>query len=125
MELLILKPVLILFYFICAHFIVEYTVKRIWLYIKEEWKPNKLTATLGNIDRVIYAILSIFNQYYLIFIYLSIKVIARITVHSSITKDEQIKEIGEKKNAFLIGNIFSLLLGIIGGLLIKFLYYLK
>lgn len=94
----------------------------LYKYIDILRKENKLTAFLGILDRFIYAMGIVLKQYTFIGVWLGIKIISRLTIHSDIKENNQIKEIGEKKNIFLIGNIVSLIIGIIGGLIVNFYY---
>ncbi len=112
----------ILVFFVFAHKCVENLIISFYVYINSE-KPrdsNKLTALLGFIDRFIYAICFAVNQYAFIGLWLSIKIAQRLVQFKPVeTKDDnEIRIVGERKNIFLIGNVISLVLGIMGGYLI-------
>lgn len=122
---------IIIAYFSIAQIYIEYLQGNLWEYIYEQKEMedegltfdevrggHKLTATLGLIDRVIYAICFILGQYNIIGIWLGIKVASRLIASTGVTGYKYIKE-GEKRNAFLIGNAISLSLGIMAGIIIK------
>jgi len=114
-------PIIIVF-FMLSHKCVEHLLIKLYLYVfpKQPRNSNKLTASLGFIDRLIYAICFAFTQYGFIAVWLGIKIAQRLVQFKSVesTEHEKIKEIGEKKNIFLISNLASLILGIMAGYLI-------
>ena len=114
-------PIIIVF-FMLAHKCVEHLLIKLYQYVfpKQPRNSNKLTASLAIIDRLIYAICFAFTQYGFIAVWLGIKVAQRLIQFKPVelAEHEKIKEIGEKKNIFLIGNLASLILGIMTGYLI-------
>lgn len=109
----------IIAYFIGAHMCVEYLMKKLWDYIGIKREPIKLTATLGNIDRLIYAFSFVFKQYTFIGIWLGIKIASRLVSYTNITTKEVFDDEARRKNGYLIGNVISLALGLMGGIFIK------
>jgi hypothetical protein len=122
---------IIIAYFSIAQIYIEYLQGNLWEYIYEQKDmeaqgltldnlrmTHKLTATLGLIDRIIYTICFLLEQYNIIWIWLGLKVASRLIASTGVTGHEYIKE-GEKRNAFLIGNAISLSLGIMAGIIIK------
>lgn len=121
--------ILIIFvYFTLTHKLVESFLIKLYEYVDKtiERKPNRLTALLGIIDRLVYALCFAIHQYNFIGIWLGIKIVQRVTQFKSVTIDEhdKIRIIGERKNIFLIANLVSLVLGIMGGYLIQILFNL-
>ena len=111
----------IVVYFIVAHFLIEFFMKCLWKRIEEKRNPVILTATIGFIDRIIYALSFAFKAYAFIGIWLSIKIVSRLVGYAT-TKENNLEEWGKRRNIYLIGNIFALILGLGGGFLIKFLF---
>ncbi|MDD5045040.1 MAG: hypothetical protein PHU91_01295 [Candidatus Omnitrophica bacterium] len=112
----------IVVYFILVHILIEFLMKYLWECIGKKRVPDRLTATLGFIDRLIYALSLALRAYTFIGIWLAVKVASRLVGYTSIAGEDKIKEEGERRNVYLIGNIFSLILGLGGGLLIKLLF---
>lgn len=113
----------IIAYFIIAHLLIENLMRNLWKYVgqergKEE-KGHKLTATLGNIDRIIYAVCFALSKYTFIGVWIGIKMASRLITYTNITNKEEFQKEGERKNLYLLGNITSLVLGLLGGLIIK------
>jgi len=119
----VLSIIGIIAYFIKAHQFTEYCATNMWTYLldKEQRHVHKLTATLGYLDRAIYASCFVLNKYSFIAIWLGIKIASRLVGYTDIKERRDLWEDGERRNAFLIGNTISLVLGILGGILIKML----
>ncbi len=120
---------IVITYFVLSHKLSESFIIKFWEYVSLSRVPNKLTATLGVIDRIVYAACFVIQQYTLIGVWLGIKVAARLVEFKGVEltgdykKDEEkIRPLGERKNIFIIGNLISLLLGIAGGYLIIILF---
>jgi hypothetical protein len=123
---------IILFYFYLTQKFMESFLTKLWQYIipsrEDPRDPNKLTAALGAIDRIIYAICFVVQQYTFVGIWLGIKIASRLIEFKGVEikkngeTSEVIKELGERKNTYLIGNAASLLLGIGAGWLIILLF---
>lgn len=113
---------ILLFYFILVHVLMEIILNVLWKYLGEARKAHKLTATLGIIDRFVYAFCFALGIYSFIGIWLGIKVASRLLPSSIKAKDENgFRFEGQRKNLYLLGNIISLFFGIGGGILIKLL----
>jgi hypothetical protein len=120
----------IVIYFICAHFIVEFIMFHLWKCIGKHRKAHRLTASLGFIDRIIYAVCFAVKGYAFIGVWLGIKVVSRLVSYRDPTgkdmsmpeREKAFREEGERKNVYLIGNAISLVLGILGGIFIKVVF---
>ena len=119
---IILSVTAILVYFIVTHFLIEFLTEFLWKRIKKKRNSHILTATLGFIDRIIYALSLAFKAYVFIGIWLGIKIASRLVGYTIINEENEFKEEGERRNVYLIGNISSLILGLGGGFLVKFLF---
>lgn len=113
----------VLAYPFIMHWYIERVMNRIWPYALKKRVANKLTATLGNIDRIIYAIGITYKMYSIIAVWFPVKVASRLIGNlkndSKESEDESFKEQGQRKNLYLIGNAISLFLGISWGMLIR------
>ena len=78
----IIKPILISIYFIFAHWLTTQSVNKMYNYLSYKRIANKLTATLGCIDRLAYALLFAFDKWTLIGVWLGIKIASRLTVRT-------------------------------------------
>ena len=113
----------LLVYFILAHAIMEIILNILWKYLNEPRNSHKLTASLGIIDRLVYAFCFALGIYSFIGIWLGVKVASRLLPTLFGVNDEKaFKFEGQRKNLYLMGNIISLFLGVVGGLLIRFLF---
>ncbi len=115
----------IVFYLAASQLFMENIMGVLWGYVGKPRVPHKLTATLGNADRLIYAALFFYNQITFMSVYFGIKVATRLIGRLSRVPDdksESFEEEGARKNLYLLGNIISCLLGIGLGLLIKQVY---
>jgi len=122
---------LILTYFATAHILIDSFASKLWNYIEPKRNPDKLTGALGVIDRIIYAICFAFQQYTFIGVWLGIKIATRLIEFKGVEitgnhkeDEKKIKPIGQRKNAYLLGNLASLVLGIAGGYLIIIVFNL-
>lgn len=119
----ILLGIGIIIYFCIIHRYIEGLMDRLWPYIREgkPREPHKLTATLGTIDRTIYAICFALGKhtFVLIGVWFGIKVASRLVGFTKIENQEKFMEEGQRKNVYLIGNVISLTLGLSVGVLIR------
>ncbi len=111
--------ILIFVYLVLAHYFIKDLADNLWLYIGMPRKRQRLTPTLGNIERFIYIFCYVMEQYTFIGIYFGIKIAHRLILPSSAMSEKQLIERGERTNAFLIGNINSLFFGLTGGFLLE------
>ena len=90
----------------------------------EEKRSARLTGALGVIERVIYTLLILGGKDYYTYaeIFFGIKIAQRLITFSKIENSEKLKDVGERANVYFLCNIFSLAFGILGGLLIKYLW---
>lgn len=108
---------------ICVgHVVVKYINKGLRKYIGAKDTPAKLTPTMGCIERAIYTTLTVFQQPALIATFLGIKIAERMITYTKLESSSDIEKAGEHDNVFIIGNIISLGLGILGGLLILYFH---
>lgn len=89
-------------------------------YIGAEKNPAKLTPTIGCIERGIYTTLFVLHQYEYIAIFFGIKIAQRLITYTKITNGKELKKAGQHANVFVICNIVSLAIGILGGVLILY-----
>jgi len=108
----------LLFSVAVGHFVVKWLNFTLRKHIGAELKPVKLTSTIGCIERAIYTILTGLQQYHYIAVFFSIKIAQRFITYTKITNDEELKKAGRHANVFIICNIVSLCLGLLGGALI-------
>lgn len=134
-DLVAFSIIAIIIYFVISQIYIKYLMGNLWTYIGEERGAHRLTATLGTIDRIIYAISFAFNQYAFIGVWLGIKIASRLINYRVDTfekvigdkteeelkewKEKKFKEEGEKRNVYIIGNAVSLFIGISVGFLIR------
>jgi hypothetical protein len=122
MGMIFLSILGIVFYFIVVHFFIEWIMTMLWVYVFAERASHKLTPTLGFIDRFFYALSFAFGMYFFVGIWLGIKTTSRLINSSDIKGTERFTTEGQKKNLFIIGNAISLVLGVIGGIIIRVLF---
>ena len=126
--LLATSTALIILYSVSTHYQMESIMNKLWEIkygdVKQTKKriPNRFTAALGYIDRIIYALFFAVQLYSVIGVWFGVKIANRLIGRSGIKSEEEYKEEGERKNLYLIGNVISLALGILGGILIKPLF---
>ena len=89
-------------------------------------KHIRIAATLGITERLIYALCFVVQEYIFIAIWLGIKIARRLLQFkdTDVTDNGRIKLIRAYRKTFIIGNLVSLILGIVGGYLIQFLFNL-
>ncbi len=108
-----------------GHCIVRFTNSRLRNYLSlEEKQPAKLTGALGVIERIIYTLFVFGGAAYYTYagIFFGLKIAQRLITFSKIEKSEQLKNVGERVNVYFICNILSLAFGILGGILIRYLW---
>lgn len=109
---------------ILGHFMVFHLNRYLRFHINlEEKGPAPLTPLLGLIERFIYTgLFSLGDEYYTyIAIFFGLKVAQRLVVFSRIENAEQLADMGKRLNVYLICNIISLIIGILGGGIIIYL----
>lgn len=111
----------LLFSVVLGHIVVKWSNFALRKYIGAEEKPAKLTPTIGCIERTLYTVLTVLNQYNYVVILFGIKIAERLITYTRIRTDEELKKAGQHANVFLISNLISLGFGILGGLLIRYL----
>ena len=99
------------------------TTLRKYLPVEEE-SPAKLTSTLGVIERIIYTSCVLGGEKYYQYagIFFGLKIAQRLIIFSKIDSPEKLKDAGQRANAYFICNILSLVFGVIGALLIHYLW---
>lgn len=101
-----------------GHIVIKWLNYGLRKYIGAKESCAKLTPTIGCIERAIYTILTVFQQYQYVAIFFGIKIAQRLITYSKISNDNELEKAGEHANVFVICNIISLSFGICGGLLI-------
>ncbi len=109
----------IIVYLIIAQVYIEQIIGDLWEYLGETRESQKLTATLGIIDQIIYMSSFALGQYSPIGVWLGIKVASRLVGVSKIEGESARKDEGQRRNVYLIGNATTLALGILGGVFLK------
>lgn len=115
-----------------GHYVTRYINQGLRCYIRVELGNNKLTPSLGCIERTIYTLLFYFAKYEFIAALFGIMVAQRLIAITVFNKKEEFrkkskekpnifKEVGERINVYFISNFVSLFFGILGGVIIKFL----
>lgn len=110
----------LLFSVVLGHIGVKWLNLALRKYIKTEEKPASLTPTLGCIERAMYTILIVLQQYNYVATLFGIKMAQRLITYTKITDGDELKKAGQHANVFVICNIASLCFGILGGALILY-----
>lgn len=108
-----------------GHCIVRFVNGRLRNYLGlEEKQPAKLTATLGVIERIIYTLFVFGGAAYYTYagIFFGLKIAQRLITYSKIDDAKILKDVGQRANVYFICNILSLGFGILGGILIRYLW---
>lgn len=107
-----------------GHYVTRYINQGLRCHIGVELENNKLTPTLGCIERAIYMLLFWSGYITLIAALFGIMIAQRLIAIAKLEKPEGqdlFRKTGERINVFFISNFISLLFGILGGLIIKYL----
>jgi len=106
-------------YFYAAQTYIRNMSNTVWVYIGKTESCHRLTAFLGNLEEMIYMLAFVLGQFSFIGVLFGIKIASRLIGFTKIEKTDDYIEEGERRNAYLIGNIISLGLGILGGIFLK------
>lgn len=101
-----------------GHLLVIHYVRKMRIHIGVEPNSQKLTAELGMIERLIYAVTYATQNYEVLYFWLGLKIVQKL-IRYKVNDIGEVIKLGERINVYLIGNFLSLVSALVSVEIIK------